>query len=97
MSDYTIVKEFVERRISTLRSEGDIDHWPTDREEIKTIVEEQAEGLLEFHFCLSADDLEQLYDELTSMYSRYVEMDSEIIFIDDKMLEKMASKGGSDE
>ena len=97
MSDYTIVKEFMEGRISTLRSEGDIDHWPTDREEIKTIVKEQAEGLLEFHFCLSADDLEQLYDELTSMYKRYVEMDSEIIFIDDEMLEKMVSKGGSEE
>lgn len=95
MSDYTLVKEFMEKRIITLRSEGDIDHWPNNREEIKSLVKEQAEGLLEFHFCLSADQLDNLYDELTSMYQKYVEMDSKIIFIDDQMLEEMVSKDKS--
>ena len=96
-SNTKIIFEFMQGIITTLRSDGDIDHWPTDREEIKALVNKYASGLLEYHFPISSSGRKGLYDDLVALYQQYVNMDSRITFIDDEMLEKMASVGEEDE
>jgi len=96
-SNTKIIFEFIQGIVITLRSDGDIDHWPTDREEIKALVNKYASGLLEYHFPISSSGRKGLYDDLVALYQQYVNMDSRITFIDDEMLEKMASVGEEDE
>ena len=91
-SNTKIIFEFIQGIVITLRSDGDIDHWPTDREEIKSLVNKYASGLLENHFPISASGRKGLYDDLVTLYQQYTKMDSRITFIDDKMLEKMVEE-----